>query len=308
LNQNVKGLIRAVTNNDAISAKKYANIIINSDKTQANQTFCKQMKSALEAPTLSMVELPRNLKLILNADDASSKFNIDRYYVSEREGRVYEQIQATSDVCVTLASIGLPYLNSTLLYGDSGTGKTSFGRYVSHMMGVPFIYLNISYCIDSHLGATGKNIEMVFDYINKTRCVFMLDELDAIGLVRGGDSTVGEMSRVTVSLLQSLDKLGNDVVLIAATNRIEMIDDALRRRFSVEHEVTPLVSDEEVESFIVTFLSGANVVGDMDDITKYVKHNNNRKQSEIVNDIMAAIIHSIKTATPFMLHGTGDHQ
>ena len=132
-------------------------------------------------------------------------------------------------------------------YGVSGTGKTTFGRYVAAMFELPFYYINFSRVIDSHLGSTGSNIAKVFDFVRYTPCVLMLDEIDTVSKRRdGGSNAEGELSRVTVTLMQEFDKLNGHQIVIGATNRIDLIDNALLRRFSMIHEVT--VPEDAVEA------------------------------------------------------------
>ena len=94
-------------------------------------------------------------------------------------------------------------------------------------MNLPFCYLNFSKVVDSYLGATSKNISQAFTYASANPCVFMLDEVDTISSNRADKSGAEkEIGRVTITLMQEFDKLANDVVVIAATNRLDILDDA----------------------------------------------------------------------------------
>lgn len=105
---------------------------------------------------------------------------------------------------------------------------------------MPFVYLKFSGLISSALGKTQQNIGHVFDYARRSPCVLCLDEIDAIGMSRGGKDDVAEMSRVTIAMMQELDRLPNDVILIGTTNRSDQLDAALFRRFSFLHRVRSL--------------------------------------------------------------------
>ena len=168
-------------------------------------------------------------------------------YLSNREKDVVEKILKLNKASQKLAEIGVNYINSTILYGESGTGKTTFGRYIAYKMGIPFAFLNFSRVVDSYLGSTQKNISKVFDYVKQQKCVFMIDEIDAIGMRRRDSKEVGEMSRIIISLMQNLDTLTSDVVLLGATNRLDIIDEALLRRFTTKHEVKRLNAQERYE-------------------------------------------------------------
>lgn len=79
---------------------------------------------------------------------------------------------------------------------------------------------------------------------SKSPCVLCLDEIDAIGTRRGGKDDVAKMNRVTIALMQELDRLGNDIILVGTTNRPDTLDDALLRRFTFGHTVRPLCRDD----------------------------------------------------------------
>lgn len=240
-------LIESVCRNDLQSAKKIVKIVLQQDKTQKNRMFVNRYLTMLNNSAMNLLELPADLKNLLIMEDVSVSFNENRYYLSNREGEVVKKILKLNKASQRLAEIGVNYINSTILYGESGTGKTTFGRYISHKMGIPFAYLNFSRVVDSYLGSTQKNISKVFDHVKQQKCVFMIDEIDAIGMRRQDSKEVGEMSRIVISLMQNLDTLTSDVVLLGATNRLDIIDEALLRRFTTKHEVKRLNEQERYE-------------------------------------------------------------
>lgn len=295
LNKNVKGLIRSVADNNLQEAKKYAEIIVSNETAASNQYFCKTIKNRLETQH-NFIELPYDIKGILKMEDVSN-FNENRYYLTDREKDIFTQIAMTKNTNEKLSEMRIKYLNSTLLYGESGTGKTTFGKYVAYKLGMPFAYLNFAQCISSYLGATSKNIEKVFDYISKQKCVLMLDEIDAIGIKRGKED-LGEMSRIVIGLMQSFDLLENDLIIIGATNRRDMIDEALIRRFTIQHEVT-ILNNNEAYNLIIKYLEDLKIDYNNDNIKEYVETHN--KQSEIIKDIVKSIVKMINNETNFIL-------
>lgn len=297
LNENVKNLIQSVVDNDLQKAKSYVKVIISNETAASNQYFCKIIKSKLETQP-NFIELPYDIKGILKMEDVSTSFNENRYFLTDKEREVFNQISMTKNTNEKLTEMGLKYLNTTLLYGESGTGKTTFGKYVAYKLGLPFAYLNFSQCISSYLGATSKNIEKVFNYVAKQKCVLMLDEIDAIGIKRGKED-LGEMSRIVIGLMQSFDLLENDIIVIGATNRKDMIDDALIRRFSIKHEVNTL-SNNNAYRLITNYLDDLKIEYDDDDILDYVE--NHHKQSEIINDIIKSIVRMLNENTEFNLN------
>lgn len=243
MTESTKAFISAVAYGDILKAKKAAILVLEANRSKKDERFCKQILAKLQNEPMTM-QLPANISPFATLEDVSQTFIKERYFLSERERRLYNEISNADKVGGKLAEKRIRHLNSTLLYGESGTGKTTFGRYVAHELGIPFLYLNFSYLISSLLGQTGQNIHRVFNFAKQQRCVFMLDELDAIGAERGEKNDTSEMLRIVITLIQSLDSLGNDIILLAATNRYDIIDKAVKRRFTRNHEIERLRPDE----------------------------------------------------------------
>lgn len=133
-----------------------------------------------------------------------------------------------------LKQYGLPVSNKLLLYGHSGCGKTTTAKAIANTLGKPLIILNLSNVINSRIGETSQNVKQVFDRASRDKGVLFLDEFDQLGKARGDDENdVGEMRRLVNSIIQQIDYLPDDVLLICATNHIDIIDSALIRRFQI---------------------------------------------------------------------------
>lgn len=192
--------------------------------------------------------------------------------------------------------LGIPYLNSTLLTGISGTGKTTFGKYMAYKLKLPFLYVNFSFLIESLMGKTSSNIHNIFSFAKANACVLMLDEIDCIATKRqsSGDSAGREFNNTTISLLQELDQLGNDVVVIGATNVPELIDAAVKRRFSIVHEVEVLDEKENAE-MVQKYLSTVPCTVDDESIVTFVRSTEGKKISQgiVLNRIIQCIADSL---------------
>ncbi|MDD3029842.1 MAG: ATP-binding protein [Alphaproteobacteria bacterium] len=293
LTDNQKRLIQAVSLNDIQAAKKCAIACVAEDATAKNKYFCTKYKAVLESTGCNMMELLQNLKGLLVLEDTSISFREGRYYLSDREAAVFRGITRMRKVNARLMELGIPYVNSTLLYGESGTGKTTFGRYVAYKAELPYCYMNFSGLVDSYMGSTSKNISKAFSYAISNPCVLMLDEIDCISIARSGSGdssgSGGEMARITISLMQEFDRLPNDVIVIGATNRIDRVDDALLRRFSVKHEVKAL-SQEEKTAMVKRFLSDVGISFPDEEIATLVAQGN---QSLVLNGLIRHIAERI---------------
>lgn len=110
------------------------------------------------------------------------------------------------------------------------------------------------------MGSTAKNIHKIFEFCNSIPCVLMLDEFDCVATQRssGGSKGVdGELERTTISIMQELDRLPNHVTLVAATNRLDMVDEALMRRFSIKHEIKNMTT-VELDAMIRQYLKATD--------------------------------------------------
>lgn len=231
--------IKALAENRIQDAKNEAICCCINDTTKKNESKTKYYKKLLENGSTNMFELPANLTGLIRMQDVSD-FREDRYYLGYQQKELFEQIEKGVRTTTKMLEYGIPYMNSTLIYGVPGTGKTEFARYTAYKLGLPYAYLNFSYLIESYMGKTAQNLQRVFDYCKGQKCVLMLDEVDCIGLERGHDTGVdGELGRTTIALMQALDGLVDGQVVIAATNRSDRLDKALLRRFHRQVEFNP---------------------------------------------------------------------
>ena len=121
-----------------------------------------------------------------------------------------------------------------LLHGPPGTGKTSIARRVARQLDVPCYRLALGDVVTSYMGETGSRLSRLFKALGNDRCVLLLDELDAVAFVRTGDGSAAsaEQGRVVATLATLLDDAR--VVIVGTTNRADLLDPAIRRRFDVE--------------------------------------------------------------------------
>lgn len=121
--------------------------------------------------------------------------------------------------------------NRLLFHGPPGNGKTTHAAALASALGERAYCVAIPGLVGSRLGETAKNLAEVFGCVRDGRVV-VFDELDAIGSTRGdGDDSAGKELNSTVnSFLQLLDQHRQGII-IATTNRPDILDPALRRRF-----------------------------------------------------------------------------
>ena len=133
----------------------------------------------------------------------------------------------------------LPVNNKMLLYGKTGCGKTMTARAIAKELDRKMIVVNLATIVSSKLGETAKNVATLFKEVSYHDAVLFFDEFDTLGQVRDNDSSdSSEMKRVVNAILQLVDNFPSNSVLIAATNQVKMIDEALVRRFQLRLEFT----------------------------------------------------------------------
>lgn len=149
----------------------------------------------------------------------------------------------------------LPVNNKMLLYGKTGCGKTMTAKAIAKVLDRKLIVVNLSAIVSSKLGETAKNVATLFKEVSYHDAVLFFDEFDTLGQVRDHDSRdSSEMKRVVNAILQLVDNFPSNSVLIAATNQINMIDEALIRRFQLRLEfISP--AKEVLDSYYNTLLT-----------------------------------------------------
>lgn len=131
-----------------------------------------------------------------------------------------------------------------LFSGPPGTGKTMTASIISNELHLPIYIILMDKIVTKYMGETSAKLRQIFDLIEDRPGVYLFDEFDAIGSQRSKGNDVGEMRRVLNSFLQFIERDHSESLIIAATNNLELLDQALFRRFDdVIHYHLP--SDEE---------------------------------------------------------------
>lgn len=130
---------------------------------------------------------------------------------------------------------GLVPLSRVLLSGPPGCGKTMTACWLADAQRVPALVLSLSDVVTGYMGATSAAIGKALGGIADVPGVWILDELDAVAARRGGgdnDGATRERNAIVNSLCITLDTLGTPAgLVVATTNRIDVLDPAIVRRF-----------------------------------------------------------------------------
>jgi cell division protease FtsH len=138
--------------------------------------------------------------------------------------------------------IGAKIPKGVLLVGPPGTGKTLLAKAIAGEAGVPFLSMSGSEFVEVFVGVGASRVRDLFQRAKRQApCIIFIDELDAIGKTRSGNAIGGndEREQTLNQLLTEMDGFdGNQgVIVIAATNRPEILDPALRRPGRFDRQV-----------------------------------------------------------------------
>ena len=172
-------------------------------------------------------------------------------------GGVDKQIQELEEAIVLplekkhlFEAIGIKPPKGVLMFGPPGTGKTMLARAVAARVNATFLKLAGSQLVQAYIGDGAKMVRDAFALAReKAPTIVFIDEIDAVGLKRsGGDSHGGkEVQRTMLELLNQLDGFSStdDVKVIAATNRADVLDPALLRSGRLDRKIEFPMPNEE---------------------------------------------------------------
>ena len=189
-----------------------------------------------------------------------------------------------------LAKMNIPVSNKILLHGPSGCGKTLSAYVLAGELKRPLIIVNLGTIISSKLGETSKNLTQIFKTANKEKAIVLLDEFDSLGKIRDYDQDHGEMKRVVNTILQLFDFVSQDTIIIATTNQLQMIDEALIRRFDLSVKID-LPKSEQIHT-LIQYTVKDKFVFDSEETKEYIINNECKNLSYYV--IKRALLNAIK--------------
>ena len=219
---------------------------------------------SLDSSTLTI------MKLLLNRTDPviDAMLNEDPGIVNYKDiGGLEKQLQQLKEVIELplfnpeiFIQCGVKIPKGVLLYGPPGTGKTLLARSISYNIRAKFLKIVASGIVDKYIGESARIIREIFSYA-KTNfpCIIFIDEIDAIGGRRfsEGSSADREIQRTLMELLNQMDGFSeiNDIKIIMATNRPDVLDPALLRPGRLDRKIQiPLPNKSSlIEIFSIYF-------------------------------------------------------
>ena len=141
------------------------------------------------------------------------------------------------------AAVGARIPKGVLLVGPPGTGKTLLARAVAGEAGVPFFSISGSDFVEMFVGVGASRVRDLFENAKKNApCIIFIDEIDAVGRQRGAGLGGGhdEREQTLNQLLVEMDGFGANegIIIVAATNRPDILDPALLRPGRFDRQIT----------------------------------------------------------------------
>lgn len=181
-----------------------------------------------------------------------------------------------------------------LLYGKPGTGKTLIAKAIAGEAKVPFISMSGSEFIEMFAGLGASRVRKLFEKAKKVSpCIVFIDEIDAIGARRtGGSGAESENNQTLNQLLVEMDGFDSDqtVIVLAATNRPEMLDKALLRPGRFDRQITIAVPDAKGREEILKIHSANKPLGEDIDLKDIATDTAGFTGAELANVLNEAAI------------------
>lgn len=179
---------------------------------------------------------------IKNTNDEKRKTTFDDVAGADEEKEELSEVVEFLKAPEKYSKLGARIPKGVLLVGPPGTGKTLLARAVAGEAGVPFFSISGSDFVEMFVGVGASRVRDLFDQAKKNSpCIIFIDEIDAVGRQRGAGLGGGndEREQTLNQLLVEMDGFGANegVILIAATNRPDVLDPALMRPGRFDRQV-----------------------------------------------------------------------
>ena len=194
--------------------------------------------------------------------------------------------------------MGAKIPKGVLLYGKPGTGKTLIAKAIAGEAGVPFISMSGSEFIEMFAGLGASRVRKLFDKARRmSPCIVFIDEIDAIGSRRtGGSGAESENNQTLNQLLVEMDGFSSEetIIVLAATNRPEMLDKALLRPGRFDRQITIPAPDKKGRKEILKIHSKDKKMADDVDLESIAEDTAGFTGAELANILNEAAIIATK--------------
>lgn len=230
--EQIMSLIRSHTRDDREHFYTVALQIASTEARKGHQAFANDIRKALK-----MVGRETKSKQVLIPDDMQDVLTLrtperfrNQLVLDEANQKRVDRIMHEYVQQEVLKQHGLSNRRKILLAGSPGTGKTMTANVLANTLHLPMVAVQLDMILSRYMGESSAKLHQVFEFIAKNRALYLFDEFDTLGGERGGND-IGEMRRVLNTLLLCIEQDKSESILVAATNKPNMLDRAIFRRF-----------------------------------------------------------------------------
>lgn len=186
-----------------------------------------------------------------------------------------------------------------LLVGPPGTGKTLLARSIAGEAGVPFLFASGADFVEKYVGVGASRVRALFrDARRHPACIVFIDELDAVGRQRGANAAAHEERDQTLNqLLVEMDGFDpqSSIIVIAATNRADILDEALRRPGRFDRQVYVGLADVRGREEILSVHTRPLTLGEGVDLRAVARGTPGFSGADLANVVNEAALHAAKS-------------